>query len=306
MLRTARASYYGPLTFVAVLVTSACGGAVAPQAAGSTAGSGPGSSASSGGAGAPGAAPTAGGSGGSGGSGTAPPSTPPSSGSSSAPPPIAIVDAGAPPATCTNLGMPQLAMTCPDGTTVGPAYSIQNGQCSLVYPCPRSSAPAVDASAPPLAPTPLAPSCNFALPDLCEVCADGETLCAHYAIVGNQCMTEICPPPMAPPPPVPPCATPGAACNGFSGCGELSSQTGCMGFCNCDSTGHYQCTSSCPPTPPVARPVAVPCAAGNVCSPGLIACSSTANVGAGACTTNCNCGTSGTLVCTTTCGDAGG
>jgi len=305
MIRTAPAPFHAPLTFVAVLAVTlpACGGAVAPEAG---PGSGPGR-----GAGASGSAPVAGGSPIGSGSGTVPPPSPSGAGSSPASPAMGV-DAGPPPAACANLDVPHLAMTCPNGTIVGPAYSIQGGQCSLVYPCPPSPSPspAVDASAPPVTvsppPTPLGPTCNMPLPDVCDVCPDGETLCAHYVIVGDQCVTEICPPAPSQPP-IPPCVVPGSACNGFTGCGGGSTLTGCTTSCACDSTGHYQCTSSCPPTPPPPAPVAVPCVPGNVCGPSLIACTSTADVGAGVCTTNCVCGTTGTLACTTTCGgDAGG
>jgi hypothetical protein len=46
--------------------------------------------------------------------------------------------------------------------------------------------------------TPIPSNWNFAVPNVCEVCSNEETVCAHYAFRNGQCVTEICPP-TAPP-----------------------------------------------------------------------------------------------------------
>jgi hypothetical protein len=59
--------------------------------------------------------------------------------------------------------------------------------------------------------TPKRPStaliCKGGLPDICEVCADGKSECAHWVVVHGKCEVEICGDPSTTPPP-PPVSTP--------------------------------------------------------------------------------------------------
>jgi hypothetical protein len=44
------------------------------------------------------------------------------------------------------------------------------------------------------APPPITDPCpGYAVPDICEVCANGVTECAHAILVNGECETEICP-----------------------------------------------------------------------------------------------------------------
>src|SRR5262245_57766419 len=36
-------------------------------------------------------------------------------------------------------------------------------------------------------------ACNFPLPHRCDICATGETVCAHYVIRNGVCTAETCP-----------------------------------------------------------------------------------------------------------------
>jgi hypothetical protein len=53
-----------------------------------------------------------------------------------------------------------------------------------------------DASAfpPPPPPPPDNPCPNYAVPDICEVCSNGTTECAHAILADGECQVEICPP----------------------------------------------------------------------------------------------------------------
>jgi len=45
-----------------------------------------------------------------------------------------------------------------------------------------------------LVPEAVPEACNFPLPKRCDVCATGETVCAHYVVRGGVCTAETCPP----------------------------------------------------------------------------------------------------------------
>jgi len=168
---------------------------------------------------------------------------------------------------------------------------------SVFGPPPVSSSPPSVPVPPP--PTPVPPTCNFPLPDICEVCPSGETECAHYAIQNGQCVTEICPPESPPPPPTPMGCTQGASCPLNSGCGGGPTALGaCTTSCLCDPTGHLQCTTTCPP-PPIAPPCAQQ---GATCTPGT-GCGTAEPAGFYGCETSCNCDATGHFQCNTVCPD---
>jgi hypothetical protein len=149
--------------------------------------------------------------------------------------------------------------------------------------------------------TPPPPACNFALPSICELCSNGETECAHYAIQNGQCVTEICPPTSPPPVPIPTPTpygcTQGASCEQNTACGGgPTTNSGCTTSCFCDPTGHLQCSASCPP-PVVVPPCAEP---GDVCTPGS-GCGTAAPPGVNVCGTTCNCDATGHMQCSNTC-----
>lgn len=101
-----------------------------------------------------------------------------------APPPVAICpDGSAPPLSCE-----------PDATTnmcrwhVGPCACVQNVVCvkgdhwdSQLCRC-VPDAPACTTAA----------DCTGALPQICQVCPNGTTACAHFECVGGQCQVAIC------------------------------------------------------------------------------------------------------------------
>jgi hypothetical protein len=93
----------------------------------------------------------------------------------------------------------------------------------------------------------------LALPQICEVCSNGETECAHYVLQNGACQIEICPaavqPVPTPAPPQPgPCST-GGACSPGEGCGTGAApgSNECSTTCNCNADGYFDCTESCPP-----------------------------------------------------------
>ena len=45
-----------------------------------------------------------------------------------------------------------------------------------------------------LVPEGVPETCNFPLPHRCDVCATGETMCAHYVVRDGVCVAETCPP----------------------------------------------------------------------------------------------------------------
>jgi hypothetical protein len=55
------------------------------------------------------------------------------------------------------------------------------------------------------------PECKGALPDICEICPDGKSECAHFVIVDGKCEIQICPSPSTTPPKEPATA---AVCKG--------------------------------------------------------------------------------------------
>jgi hypothetical protein len=196
---------------------------------------------------------------------------------------------GPPAAPCAGLAVPDIAKLCPDGTSVGGTYVLQNNTCVLQFNCPP--------------PTQVPGACNFPLPNLCEPCSNGETVCAHYAIINGQCVSETCPPGTSSVS-TGTCFPPGAPCKGNEGCGG-GMPNGCTSSCFCDSTGHFQCSVSCPPTmpppPPPPPPVSPPaCAQGAACQIGT-GCGTAAPAGSNSCTISCMCDTTGHLQCTTTC-----
>ena len=272
--------------FSAVLLISVpwglgCSGAVAQVGSPDSGGQGTSSGSPGGGAGGP-SGPKAGGS--SGGATALPAEAgalPPSGSSSSS--------GGVSPPDCSALAVPDIAKLCPDGTSVGATYVLLNDMCVLQFNCPTTS---------PAAPVPAV--CNFPLPQLCEPCTNGETVCAHYAIVNGTCVSETCPPGTSSVP-AGTCFTPGAPCKGNEGCGG-GMPNGCTNSCFCDSTGHFQCSVSCPPPPP---PPPVPPTPAPGCSPGAACqagtgCGTVAPAGSNSCTYSCTC-ENGSLACTTTC-----
>jgi hypothetical protein len=130
---------------------------------------------------------------------------------------------------------------------------------------------------------PPPPGCDFALPDICEACDDGETVCAHYAIENGTCVAETCPP-SSPTVPLGGTCSQGASCQPNSGCGTASAGGGCSESCNCDATGHYQCTENCGTVSP---PPMFVCAQGQACVPGT-ACANGSDNSYG-CDVNCTC-----------------
>jgi hypothetical protein len=120
-------------------------------------------------------------------------------------------------------------------------------------------------------PSPGDPDCSIlAVPDLARVCPDGSSVGGQYVISNHQCVLEFpCPPS---PPPIDEC-TQGGTCDFGSGCGGGGGSSGCSTSCMCDDTGHYQCSTSCPP-PPIMDPcpgLAVPDIC-EVCSNGTTEC----------------------------------
>lgn len=89
---------------------------------------------------------------------------------------------GTPAFECAQRTPPPLGKTCPNGTVVGATYRLVNGVCGLEFMCPSSAIVSRQ------------PSCEFALPTVCARCYNGETECAHYAIVNGRCIAEICVP----------------------------------------------------------------------------------------------------------------
>jgi len=167
---------------------------------------------------------------------------------------------------CADLGVPDIAEVCPDGTYAAGEYIDEGGQCVLSFNCPTSTSPASPPGTPP------ATGCTGALPDICEVCSSGKTACAHFVVVDAECVTEICPkgaggvspggpvmvsPPGEPvdggeldasePPPAidagPTGCSQGAACEYGSGCGSAGGA--CDVSCTCTEKGFLECSESC-------------------------------------------------------------
>jgi hypothetical protein len=166
---------------------------------------------------------------------------------------------------CGDLAVPAIAKECPDGTYASAEYVDENGECVLTFPCPTMPV------SPPVSPPPVSPppQCTGALPDICELCADGSSACAHYVVENGECVIQLCPPGSTVNPggpiQVPPAevidagqtgCSQGAACNSGEGCGTASANGGCSVTCECGSGGTFECTGSCettasppPPTP---------------------------------------------------------
>jgi hypothetical protein len=210
---------------------------------------------------------------------------------------------------CSALPVPSIAQVCPDGSYASGAYVAEGNQCVLTFSCPPVSPPS------PPSTTPVPPVCNFALPNICEVCSNGETVCAHYAIINGVCVTEICPPgsspppspppyPYPPPPPPPPppptngCG-PGVACQQGEGCGTAvpAGSNQCGVSCMCDYTGYFVCTKSCPGPGPGPVPGPTGCTQGAPCAPN----SGCGGSSSGGCSTSCSCDATGYLQCVTGC-----
>jgi hypothetical protein len=91
--------------------------------------------------------------------------------------------------------VPDIAEECADGSYVGAVYVDEGGQCVLTFPCPPTPTPS-PAPSPPSSPPPSVPptpQCSGALPDICEICSDGVTQCAHFVVENGECVTQICP-----------------------------------------------------------------------------------------------------------------
>jgi hypothetical protein len=173
-----------------------------------------------------------------------------------------------------------------------------NGGGGSSSPGAPGSGPA-SGSAPAGSSTPVPSNCNFAVPNVCEVCSDGETVCAHYAIRNGQCVTEICPPTAPPSGTSGGSCAQGMACTPGSGCGGGSSG-GCSTSCSCDFTGHFQCTTGCSGSP---GPGPSPCAQGASCQPNS-GCGTAVPSGSNQCSTSCNCDPTGHYQCSEYCPDA--
>ena len=79
-----------------------------------------------------------------------------------------------------------------------------------------------------------AAACTGALPQICEVCSNGTTECAHWVDVNGQCAVEICAPGETPTP----TPTPGGGGSGDGGAGGSAGDAGSpppvdAGTCNC-------------------------------------------------------------------------
>lgn len=224
---------------------------------------------------------------------------------------------------CVGLAVPAIASICPDGSAASAYYAWDGAKCVLAYACSSTPAPAPPVPLPGYPPygssssssssggivTPTPPVCNFALPNICEACSNGETICAHYAIQNGSCVVEICPPTYVPPPspPSPPIGgtcSQGAACSPGEGCGTASaSGGGCSTSCMCDYTGYFQCTNNCTPyPPPPIPPPYMGCSQGASCSYGTGCGSGPDYYG---CFTSCTCDYYGTLQCNYSCGGSG-
>jgi len=198
MCRTkSRTKKVGGVSLVLVLAAfsaglAGCGGAVEPDPPGS-AGNGLGSS-GAGGAGSSSGAATGSSSGATGSSGAS--SGTASSGASSGGSSSGVSTGSSSGAgSCSDLPVPDIAEECADGSYVGAVYVDEGGQCVLTFPCPPtpSPSPAPTPTPTPSPPVPPTPECNGALPDICEICSDGVTRCAHFVVEDGQCVTQICP-----------------------------------------------------------------------------------------------------------------
>jgi hypothetical protein len=106
---------------------------------------------------------------------------------------------------CDGTGHLQCSTTCS-----APVGCIQGAACSQGESCGTGSGPGAECSTtctcgpdgtldcnvcddagPPSSVTDPCP--GLAIPDICEVCANGTTECAHHIIVMGQCQIEICP-----------------------------------------------------------------------------------------------------------------
>jgi hypothetical protein len=91
--------------------------------------------------------------------------------------------------------------------------------------------------------------CKGALPDVCEICADGKSECAHWVIEEGKCEVQICPPVSVTPPPLA-CTGPlpkicEVCANGKDACAHW---TVVDGKCEVEICGT---PSTTPPKPPV-------------------------------------------------------
>jgi len=97
---------------------------------------------------------------------------------------------------CTG-GLPDICEICADGKSECAHWGIEDGKCVVeICPGPSTTPP------PPPPPTPV-PDCTGGLPDICEICADGKSECAHWGIEDGKCVVEICPPSPSTTPPAP-------------------------------------------------------------------------------------------------------
>jgi hypothetical protein len=154
--------------------------------------------------------------------------------------------------------VPAIAEECPDGSYAAAQYVDEGGQCVLMISCPPTN-PTMPVSPPPTSPPPTSPKCTGALPQICEVCSDGTSSCAHYVVENGECKIQICPEgpgmvnpggPIQVPPSEPVDAGPtgcsqGAACEQGEGCGSGSANGGCSMTCSCGSGGTFECTGEC-------------------------------------------------------------
>ncbi len=168
-----------------------------------------------------------------------------------------------------------MEIACPGGSYVpSMAVAADNGQCLVTYTCPGMPTASFPIQ---LQPTPSQPSsctaaspdlCSacLALPQICRICSNGETECAHYVLQNGACEIEICP--ASPPSPASstqpaPCAQgcppttsgvpvdasveltlcpEGAPCTPTSVCTTVVS--GCEVSCSCP-TGTWECGKNC-------------------------------------------------------------
>lgn len=143
-------------------------------------------------------------------------------------------------------------------------------------------------------------SCSncLALPKACQLCPNGETVCAHYVLKNGICGIETCAG-------VGVCEQ-GASCFSGESCSTTvdAGSYQCFANCECTPAGSFACTQSCP-TPAQFGPATedggvqvIACSTGNTCIP-----TSTCQAIVAGCDRSCSCGSNGEWECTQGCGN---
>jgi hypothetical protein len=134
-------------------------------------------------------------------------------------------------------------------------------------------------------------SCSLqAFPPVTQICPDGSIAASQIVQQGNYCVLELsCP---VTPTPVPTGCTQGAVCPPGSGCGSAGGgPNACTTTCNCDATGHMQCSTQCPVPP---QPV---CGPGYACNGLGMQCKNATGPSIDGCVLYCTCESNGEYVC---------